>query len=78
MQSSSHQQLHAQPAAPALEGDNTTESTGIQNDQHRGMRLERLDVSADAGPDSPLSSFVRAARSRFGPRLRPSRAPPIA
>ena len=76
--SSAHPELRAQPPAPAFDGDGLGSNRWIQNDHHRGAHLEDLEARADEGPDSPLSAIARTADVRYGPRVRSSRAPPVA
>ena len=76
--SSRHTSLQAQPPAPSVNGDPLTSSEWIQNGHQRGAAFESLSERADDDPETPFSSFVRAAIGLDGPRARSSRAPPLA
>ena len=70
--------LEAQPAVPSFDGDGFDSSQWIQNDHQRGARLEPSTAHADEGPERRLATCLRPAPDRYGPRVRSSRAPPIA
>jgi hypothetical protein len=76
--SSRHTSLQTQPPAPSVNGDPLTSNEWIQNDQQRGAAFDPLRESSADNPDTPLTSFVRAAIGLDGPRARSSRAPPLA
>ena len=73
-----HVTLQMQPPSPAASGDSPASNEWIQNDQPRGVDLEALRAHSDEAPDRPFTSFVRVAIGRYGPRVRASRAPPLA
>ena len=69
--------LQTQPAAPSVDGDAGASNEWIQNGGHRGMDLDSLRGRSSDDPDNPFSPIVGVVTSRYGPRARPSRAPPI-
>jgi len=76
--SSRHTSLQAQPTAPSVDGDPLTSNEWIQNGQRRGAAFESLSNRTDDDPETLFTSFVRAAIGLDGPRVRSSRAPPLA
>jgi hypothetical protein len=76
--SSRHTSLQVQPSAPSVDGDPLTSNEWIQNGQRRGAAFESLSERTDDDPETPFTSFVRAAIGLDGPRARSSRGPPLA
>ena len=76
--SSRHTSLQVQPPAPSVDGDPLTSSEWIQNGQQRGAAFESPSARIADDPETPFTSFVRAAIGLDGPRARSSRAPPLA
>lgn len=76
--SSTHREMQSQPPAPAADGDDLASNRWIQHDHSRGAHVDPLDARTDDGPESPLSPAAALVTGRFGPRVRSSRAPPIA
>jgi hypothetical protein len=76
--SSHHSALRTQPPAPSVDGQSLASLEWIQNSQPRGADLESLRARASKGPARPFTSIVHIATGRYGPRVRSSRAPPIA
>ena len=74
--SSPHTALQRQPPVPSVDGDSLALDEWIQNDQHPGADLASLRARSADEPERPFSPFVRIATSRYGPRVRSSRAPP--
>jgi hypothetical protein len=76
--SSRHTSLQTQPPAPSVNGDPLTSNEWIQNGQQRGPAFDSLRESSADNPETPLTSFVRAAIGLDDPHARSSRAPPLA
>lgn len=70
--------LQPQPPAPSVDGDPLSSSEWIQNSPQRGAAFESLSERTVDDPETPFTSFVRAAIGLDGPRTRSCRAPPLA
>ena len=76
--SGGHSTVQAQPPVPAVDGDPIGPQQWIQNRDSRGAALASRGARAADDPETPLTPAAIAAVVRFGPRARPSRAPPLA
>ena len=70
--------FQAQPLPPSFDGGPFTSNEWIQNDDRDGARLAPLNAIADAAPRSALSARISPVAPQSGPRVRSSRAPPLA
>jgi hypothetical protein len=76
--STRHVALQTQPSSPSADGHSPASDEWIQTAQPRGGALDSPRAHAHDVPATSFASFVDIANGRFGPRVRSSRAPPLA
>lgn len=76
--SSHHLAFQTQPLSPSVDGDSAASNEWIQNDGRTGGRLAPLRPIVDAAPRAAVFTRLNLGTPQSGPRVRSSRAPPLA